>query len=81
MRTFPLPQIVIDALKPRIAGRAPREHAVTSPNGGFLRPNNWRGHTHWSRALQKTQLAPLTIHDLRHTCASLAGLPALTVAT
>jgi hypothetical protein len=38
VETFPLPQIVIDALKPRIAGRAPREHAVTSPNGGFLRP-------------------------------------------
>jgi integrase len=36
------------------------------------RSNNWRRHTHWSRALKKTRLAPLTIHDLRHTYASLA---------
>ncbi len=50
----------------------PENQAITSPNGGFLRSNNWRRHTHWSRALKKTQLAPLTIHDLRHTYASLA---------
>ncbi|MCV7377646.1 site-specific integrase [Mycobacterium alsense] len=72
VRAVPLPQVVIDALKPRVIGRAPDEQAVTSPNGGFLRSNNWRRHTHWSRALQNTQLAPLTIHDLRHTYASLA---------
>lgn len=72
VRTVPLPQIVIDALKARIGGRAPGERAITSPNGGFLRSNNWRRHTHWSRALKKTHLAPLTIHDLRHTYASLA---------
>jgi len=72
VRTVPLPQIVIDALKPRVAGRAPGEQAVTSPNGGFLRSNNWRRHVRWSRALQTTHLAPLTIHDLRHTYASLA---------
>lgn len=40
--TVPLPQVVIDALKSRVAGRNPAEHAVTSPNGGFLRSNNWR---------------------------------------
>lgn len=33
---------------------------------------NWRRHVHWSRALQITRLAPSTIHDLRHTYASLA---------
>jgi integrase len=72
VRTVPLPQVVIDALKPRIAGRTFDEPAVTSPNGGLLRSNNWRRHTHWSQALQTTKLAPLTIHDLRHTYASLA---------
>ena len=72
VRTVPLPQIVIDALKPRIEKRSPKEQAITSPNGGFLRSNNWRRHTLWNKALKKTGLAPLTIHDLRHTYASLA---------
>jgi integrase len=71
-RTIPLPQVVIEALKPRITGRDPEEPAVTSPNGAMLRSNNWRRHTHWNKALKKTELAPLTIHDLRHTYASLA---------
>ena len=72
VRTVPLPQIVIDLLKPRIDKRPPTEKAITSTNGGFLRSNNWRRRTRWSRALKRTQLAPLTIHDLRHTYASLA---------
>jgi integrase len=71
-RTVPLPQIVIDALTPRIAGREPDQPAITSPNGAMLRSNNWRRHAHWSQALRTTKLAPLTIHDLRHTYASLA---------
>lgn len=71
-RTVPLPQIVIDALTPRITGREPHQPAVTSPNGAMLRSNNWRGHAHWSQALRETKLAPLTIHDLRHTYSSLA---------
>jgi integrase len=71
-RTVPLPQIVVDALTPRIDGRQPDEPAITSPNGALLRSNNWRRHAHWSQALRTTKLAPLTIHDLRHTYASLA---------
>lgn len=71
-RTVPLPQVVIDVLAPRIADRQPWEPAITSPNGAMLRSNNWRRHAHWSEALRKTRLAPLTIHDLRHTYASLA---------
>jgi integrase len=72
VRTVPLPQIVVDALQKRLAGRAADEPAVTSPTGTLLRSNNWRRHIHWAKALQSTNLAPLTIHDLRHTYASLA---------
>ena len=71
-RTVPLPQILIDALTPRIAGRQADQPAITSPNGAMLRSNTWRRHAHWSHALRTTKLAPLTIHDLRHTYASLA---------
>jgi integrase len=72
IRTVPLPQVVVDIFKGRITGREPDEPAVASPNGAMLRSNNWRRHTHWNKALTKTELAPLTIHDLRHTYASLA---------
>jgi integrase len=72
IRTVPLPQVVVDILARRITGRALDEPAVTSPNGAMLRSNNWRRHTHWNKALKKTGLAPLTIHDLRRTYASLA---------
>jgi integrase len=72
VRTVPLPQVVIDIFKTRIGGRAPDEPAVTSSNGAMLRSNNWRRHTQWNKVLKKTHLAPLTIHDLRHTYASLA---------
>lgn len=72
IRTVPLPQVVVDIFARRISGRTPDEPAVTSPNGKLLRSNNWRRHTHWNKVLKKTHLAPLTIHDLRHTYASLA---------
>lgn len=71
-RTVPLPKVVVDILKPRIAGRDPDAPAVASPKGVMLRSNNWRRHTNWNKALIATKLAPLTIHELRHTYASLA---------
>lgn len=71
-RTVPIPARAAAALKARIDGRPLDAPAVASPEGAMLRANNWRRHTHWNRALEKLGLAPLTIHDLRHTYASLA---------
>ena len=71
IQTVPLPQVVVEILKRRISGRAADDPAITSPNGKMLRSNNWRRHTRWNKALQKTEPAPLTIHGLRHIYTSL----------
>lgn len=71
-RTVPIPARAAAALKARIDGRPLDAPALASPEGAMLRANNWRRHTHWDKALEKLGLAPLTIHDLRHTYASLA---------
>ncbi len=42
-----------------------------APEGGFLRPENFRTRV-WLPAVQAAGVAPLRVHDLRHTCASLA---------
>ncbi len=71
-RTVPLPQAVVAAFERRIAGQPLESPAFASPDGKMLRSNNWRRHTHWKEVIHDLELAPLTIHDLRHTYASLA---------
>lgn len=71
-RTVPIPTKLSAILKARIDGRPPDAPAVASPRGAMLRASNWRRRTHWKEALTKLALAPLKIHDLRHTYASLA---------
>ena len=70
----PLPQVVVQVFARRLAGREsdPQAPAVLSTRGGMLRANNWRRHTKWNIAIKQAGVAPLTIHDLRHTYASLA---------
>jgi site-specific recombinase XerD len=45
--------------------------SLASPEGGYLRLENFRKRV-WQPATAAAGLAPLRIHDLRHTCASLA---------
>jgi integrase len=42
-----------------------------SPDGGPLRPANFRNRS-FSKAVTKSGLGPLRVHDLRHTCAALS---------
>lgn len=42
-----------------------------APGGGYLRGSNFRRRM-WAPAVKRAGLAPLRLHDLRHTCASLA---------
>jgi len=43
----------------------------SAPGGGYLRLENFRKRA-WQPAVTAAGVAPLRIHDLRHTCASLA---------
>lgn len=73
-RVVPLPPFVADALGAHLAEFPPgREGFVFSaPEGGILRPRNFRGRV-WLPALRKAEIeAPLpTPHSLRHSAASL----------
>ena len=73
VRTVPLPQVVIDALKPRIVGRTSgRARRSPHPTAASSDRTTGAATPTGTRALKTTHLAPLTIHDLRHTYASLA---------
>lgn len=46
------------------------EFAFPSPTGGFLRYHNFMARF-WRPAVARSGLAPLTFHELRHTCVAL----------
>jgi integrase len=73
VRTVILPRAVADLLAAHLAAKAPGDLVFTSPEGRPLRGGNFRKKV-WkpatSIALPNTE--DLTLHDLRHTAASLA---------
>ena len=73
-RAIPLPSLVVEALQDHLAQVAeagPDGIVFPSPEGGYLRLENFRRRA-WEPAVRRAGLAPLRVHDLRHTCASLA---------
>lgn len=70
-RWVPVPTFVLDELSARCSGKRPDELVFAAPGGGYLpRPKSSNG---WfTRAVGRAQVQPITPHDLRHTCASLA---------
>jgi hypothetical protein len=69
-----LPAVVTDAIEDhlhRFAEATPDGLLFPSPEGGYLRLENFRRRV-WTPAVARAGLAPLRLHDLRHTCASLA---------
>ncbi len=71
VRSVPLPSFVCEALS-RVADRGiDRDELVfRSPEGCPLRPSQFRRRV-WNPAVTAAGLAPLRIHDLRHTAVSL----------
>jgi integrase len=70
-RTVPVPDFVLTELSLQCAGKAPGDLVFSAADGGYLpRPKSSNG---WfKRAVERAEVQPITPHDLRHTCASLA---------
>jgi integrase len=75
-RSVPFPDLLSAPLRNRCAGRDPDAPVFTGADGGVLRAGNYRNrifNAAVTRCMEKDDTFPrLTIHDLRHTAASLA---------
>lgn len=73
-RSVALPRIVADELEEHLRGlpsQGTDALVFPAPEGGYVHLENFRKRV-WLPAIEQAGLAPLRIHDLRHTCASLA---------
>ncbi|MBN9224260.1 MAG: tyrosine-type recombinase/integrase [Microbacterium sp.] len=69
-----MPEFVLSELRPAIAGRRRDALIFPGPTGSFMRrTRSSEGSKSWfETALRVAELPLMTIHDLRHTAASLA---------
>lgn len=73
-RSVAMPRLVADELEEhlrRLPVPGPDALVFPAPEGGYLHLENFRKRI-WLPAVTQAGLAPLRIHDMRHTCASLA---------
>ena len=70
-RSVPVPEFVCVELSAQCRGKAAGDLVFATSRGAYLqRPKSSNG---WlTRAVAAAQVQPITPHDLRHTCASLA---------
>lgn len=66
-RTVPLVAALRPVLTRARADKSGDELLFCSPEGGPLRLSNWRRRCEWYRVTRELGLAPVRIHDLRHT--------------
>lgn len=73
-RAVPIPAFLVPELRALLAGRGPEDYVFRATRGGAIDHKNWYNRV-WRRALGAVGIPDdfgLTIHDLRHTAASLA---------
>ncbi len=68
-RTLKMPDFLADILALHLTELSDNEWVFPAPEGGFLTYVNFRRRV-WEPAVREAGLAPLTIHDLRHTAAA-----------
>jgi len=81
-RSVPIPRVVATALEEHAAALGPDELVFTAPQGGPMRASLFR-RRFWQPAVEAADVAPLRIHDLRHTAVALwiaAGATPLEIA-
>ncbi|WP_127817860.1 site-specific integrase [Microbacterium sp. CPCC 204701] len=73
-RLVPVPAFLVEELLAATAGRSRDALVFSAPDGGYMRRTRASdGSKSWFKtALTKAELQPMTVHDLRHTAASLA---------
>lgn len=71
-RQVAVPGIVAKIVEPRVTQRAPEAPLFTTNRGNIVRPENLRRTTRWHETVTELGYPGLTLHDLRHTAASLA---------
>ena len=70
-RTVPIPRFIVAELVPFLTSKSPGDLVFTNSAGNLLDSTNFRRHI-YGPAVRALGLGPLTVHDLRHTTASLA---------
>ena len=70
-RTVPVPAALDGYVRERVAATAAGGYLFPSPTGGVWTNTNFRARSRWMDATQVAGVEGTTIHDLRHTAASL----------
>jgi len=70
-RTAPVPAALDGYVRHRVTTTAPGGFLFPSPTGGVWTNSNFRARSRWMDATKAAGIEGTTIHDLRHTAASL----------
>lgn len=70
-RTVPVPSAIEDYVRDRIESSWPDDYLFPSPTGVIWTNTNFRKRSKWAETTAAVGLRGTTIHDLRHTAASL----------
>lgn len=71
-RDIPVPDLVLDALKVECEGKGSEDLVFTNAKGEHIREQAIGGNGWYAGAVRRSKVPVLTIHDLRHTAASIA---------